>query len=115
VTFLYSTGCRYGAATEIVWAWVRLDEGNYRSATGVTKNGEALTLPMSTELVGMLKKMFRSDSKPVFDATNFRREWNKACVKVGLGKQMGRSGISIVGLSHTTCAEVPFGIPFALE
>jgi integrase len=98
VTFLYSTGCRYGAANEIVWDWVKLDEGIIEVPSGVTKNGEALTLPMSTELVGMLKKMFRSDSKPVFDATNFRREWNKACVKVGLGKPMGKKWYQYSGL-----------------
>lgn len=98
VTFLYLTGCRYGAATEIVWAWVKLDEGMIEVPPGVTKNGEALTLPLSAELAGMLRKMFRTDSKPVFDATNFRKEWNKACVKVGLGKQTGKKWYQYSGL-----------------
>lgn len=89
VTFLYTTGCRTGAAKKIVWQWVQLDEGIIELPAGVTKNGDALTLPLSTELVGMLKKMFRVDSKPVFDTTNFRKEWNKACVKVKLGTQTG--------------------------
>jgi integrase len=87
VTFLYQTGCRTGAAKQIVWQWVKLDEGIVELPAGITKNGDALTLPVSTELVGMLKKMFRVDSKPVFDTTNFRKAWNAACVKVGLGKQ----------------------------
>jgi len=34
--------------------------------------------------------MFRDDSKPLFDSTNFRKEWIKACVKVGLGKMSGK-------------------------
>jgi hypothetical protein len=36
----------------------------------------------------MLKKLFRKDG-PVFDTANFRREWIKACVKLGLGKKTG--------------------------
>jgi integrase len=87
VTFLYQTGCRTGAAKQIVWQWVKLDEGIVELPAGITKNGDALTLPLSTELVGMLKKMFRVDSKPVFDTTNFRKSWNAACVKVKLGTQ----------------------------
>jgi integrase len=87
VTFLYQTGCRTGAARKIVWQWVDLNAAILELPAGVTKNGDALTLPISTELVGMLKKMFRVDSKPVFDTTNFRKEWNKACVKVKLGTQ----------------------------
>ncbi len=35
----------------------------------------------------MLKKQFRVDSEPVFDTCNFRKSWNAACVKVGLGTQ----------------------------
>jgi integrase len=86
VTFLYQTGCRTGAAKEIKWEWVDLDVGTVELPAGVCKNGDALTLPLSTELVGMLKKMFKTDS-PVFDTTNFRKSWNAACVKVGLGTQ----------------------------
>ena len=89
VTFLYQTGCRTGAAKKIVWQWVNLDEGIIELPAGVTKNGDALTLPLSTELVGMLKKKFRIDSKPVFDTCNFRKSWNKACVTVKLGTQDG--------------------------
>jgi integrase len=87
VTFLYQTGCRTGAAKRIICAWVKLDEGIIELPAGVTNNKDALTLPLSAELVGMLKKMFRRDSKPVFDTTNFRKEWNRACVKVKLGTQ----------------------------
>jgi hypothetical protein len=34
----------------------------------------------------MLKKQFRKDDSPVFDTTNFRKEFRKACAAVGLGK-----------------------------
>jgi integrase len=89
VTFLYQTGCRTGAAKKIVWDWVDLNEEIIELPAGVTKNGESLMLPLSSEVVGMLRKQFRVPSKPVFDATNFRKEWNRACVKVGFGTQMG--------------------------
>jgi integrase len=89
VTFLYQTGCRTGAAKQIRWEWVNLDAGIIELPAGVTKNKEALTLPLSSELVGMLKKLFRVDSKPVFDTCNFKKAWSAACVKVGLATQDG--------------------------
>lgn len=88
VTFLYETGCRTGAAEMVIWPWVNLEEGIIELPPGVTKNNDALTLPLSTDLVTMLKKRFKDDS-PVFDTTNFRKQWNRACVKIGLGTQTG--------------------------
>src|SRR6267378_8183812 len=84
VTFLYESGCRYGAATEIMWEWVNLEAGIIEIPAGVTKNDDALTLPLSSELLAMLNKRFKDDS-PVFDSMNFRKEWEKACVKIGKG------------------------------
>src|SRR5258706_2129315 len=84
VTFLYESGCRYGAATEIMWEWVNLEAGIIEIPAGVTKNDDALTLPLSTELIAMLNKRFKDDS-PVFDSMNFRKEWEKACVQIGTG------------------------------
>jgi|GEM_PF-444741 len=84
VTFLYESGCRYGAATEIMWEWVKLEEGIIEIPAGVTKNDDALTLPLSSELLAMLNKRFKDDA-PVFDSMNFRKEWEKACVKIGKG------------------------------
>ena len=36
--------------------------------------------------MGMLRKQFSKDDSPVFDTTNFRKEFRKACAAVGLGK-----------------------------
>jgi hypothetical protein len=47
------------------------------------------SLPLSSELVGMLKKLLQ-DEKPVFDTTNFRKAREKACVKVGQGQIVAR-------------------------
>ena len=41
--------------------------------------------------------IFRKDG-PVFDTTNFRREWIKACVKLGLGKKTGEEWHQYEGL-----------------
>ena len=84
--FLYELGSRCGAASAIVWSWVDFKEGVIEIPEGVTKTGEPQTLPMSDELMGMLRKQFSKDDSPVFDTTNFRKEFRKACAAVGLGK-----------------------------
>jgi hypothetical protein len=61
-------------------------EGIIEIPEEITKSGEAQTPPLSDELISMLKKQFRQDDAPVFDTTNFRKEFQKACVAVGLGK-----------------------------
>jgi hypothetical protein len=75
------------ARDESLIRWVNLDRKEICFPTGVLKNKKPLIVPLSGELVGMLKKRFRGG--PVFDMTNFRRELNKACVKVGLGQKTG--------------------------
>ena len=47
-----------------------------------------LTLPMSRELVARLKKEFQTNG-PVFKMKNFRSEWFRACVKIGVGEKTG--------------------------
>ena len=86
VTFLYTVGCRIGAAKKIIWGWVDLKEQVIEIPEGVVKNDEPLTVPIDPELLPMLRKMFRKTGAPVFDTTNFRKEFEKACVAVGLGK-----------------------------
>jgi hypothetical protein len=46
----------------------------------------------------MLKKEFRNESKPVFDATNWRKEWIKATVAAGLGKKVGEEWYQYKGI-----------------
>jgi integrase len=97
LTFAYETGCRTGAMRSILWAWVHLDKSEVHLPAGVVKNRKPLALPLSPELVGMLKKLFRTDGS-VFDTTNFRKEWNRACVKLNLGKQTGKKWFQYSGL-----------------
>jgi len=98
VTFLYTTGCRFGAAKQVKWNWVNLDAATIDLPAEVVKNDEPLTLPLSTELVAMLKKVFRNDAKPVFDTTNWRKEWNKAAVAAGLGEKIGEEWYEYKGI-----------------
>jgi len=88
VTFLYYTGCRSGAATEITWSMVSRDCTEIEIPGDLTKTGEPLLLPLVgrglSEIAVMLRKMFRKDG-PVLDSTNLRKEWCKACHKLGLG------------------------------
>jgi integrase len=95
--FFYESGCRPGATKQIIWPWVDLDEGMINLPAGVTKNDDALPLPLSTELVGMLKKKFKTDG-PVFDTSNFRKAFQAACVRVGLGIKTGKKAWEYKGL-----------------
>ena len=97
LTLAYETGARSGTVKQIVWEWINLDKSEIHLPAGIVKNRKPLALPMSAELTGMLKKLFRT-AGPVFDTTNFRKEWNRACVAVGLGKQTGKQWFQYSGL-----------------
>jgi integrase len=84
--FLYEDVGRTTAAKDTRWPWVDLREGIVEIPKEITKTGEAQTLPLSDELIKMLKTQFRQDDAPVFDTTNFRKQFQRACVAAGLGK-----------------------------
>ena len=84
--FLYEDVSRTTAAKDIRWSWVDLKEGVIEIPEEITKTGAPQTLPLSDALTSMLKKQFRQDDAPVFDTTNFRKEFQHACVAAGLGK-----------------------------
>jgi len=97
LTFCYETGCRTGAMEKVIWPWVNLAEKEINFPSGVLKNRKPLIVPLSDELVGMLKKKFQGNG-PVFEIRNFRREWNRACVKCGLGEKTGKAWFQYKGL-----------------
>ena len=99
LTFTYEVGCRTGAMKKVIWPWIKLDENEIHLPAGAIKNRNPITLPLSAELTGMLKKLFRTDDGPVFDTTNFRREWIAACVKIGLVKKTGEAWYAYEGLT----------------
>jgi integrase len=65
---------------------------------GIIKNRKPLIVPLPVELAAMLKEEIQTDG-PVFDLKNFRREWFKACVKIGLGEKTGPEWYQYKGLT----------------
>ncbi len=84
VTFLYFCGVRSNEAKQIEWSQVDLDARLIRLEDDQTKNEEARTVPLPSQLVAMLKEIEPKHGK-VFSASNLRTEWEKACAACGLG------------------------------
>jgi integrase len=84
VTFLYYCGVRLGEAKQIEWRQVDFRGALIRLEEDQTKNSEARTVPLPDVLVRMLKRIGPGEGT-VFDATNLRKAWCKACVAAGLG------------------------------
>jgi integrase len=98
LTFCYENGCRTGAIKKILWPRVDLRKREVSLQPGIIKNRKPLIVPLSVELAVMLKKKYQTD-RPVFDLKNFRREWFKACVKIGLGEKTGPEWYQYKGLT----------------
>ncbi|HTZ48760.1 MAG TPA: site-specific integrase, partial [Verrucomicrobiae bacterium] len=82
--FLYTTGCRVGAAKAIRWNQIEERAGKMyvRLPEVQVKNKEPLLLRLTNELAALLRKLPRSG--PVFDATNLRRAWDAAIIEIAL-------------------------------
>lgn len=87
-TFQYYTGCRIGAAKQIDWSMVNRDATEIKIPAELMKARAPLTIVLAGKglepVAKMLKKMFRGEG-PVFNFTNYRSEWHKACHTLGLG------------------------------
>jgi integrase len=117
LTLLYYTGVRVGEATKIMWSYdgfpqVDLEKRQITLLGVQTKNGQPRVLPLTDGLVDMLKKRSQSDG-PVFDSTNFRKEFAAAkarakCPHV-LIHDFRRSAVSNLvdaGVSETDTMEI---------
>jgi integrase len=93
ILFLYWCGVRLGEATQIEWSQVDLDACIIRLEEDQTKNESARNVPLPPVLVDILSAM-EPKSGRVFDDTNLRVEWSKACVAVGLGKRVKQTSES---------------------
>jgi integrase len=85
ITFLYYCGVRLGEALQIEWPQVDLDRAVIRIEDEQAKTGEARTVPLPDDLIKMLQAV-EDKRGSVFDGTNLRKAWNKACDACGLGK-----------------------------
>ncbi len=101
--FMYSTGCRLGAAQKITWDMISKDCTKISLPGSIVKTRQPLALFLVGKqlepVAAMFRKTFRDPSKPVFDSTNYRPAWSKACAKSGLGtydkKTRTRTGVRI--------------------
>lgn len=84
ITFLYFCGVRLGEALQIEWSQVDLDRAVIRIEDEQAKTGEARTVPLPDDLIQMLRQV-EDKTGTVFDGTNLRKAWNKACDTCGLG------------------------------
>jgi integrase len=85
ITFLYFCGVRLDEALRIEWSQVDLNGRLIRLEEEQTKTDEARIVPLPSQLVMMLKEI-EPKTGLVFDSTNLRKEWMKACAAVGLGR-----------------------------
>jgi integrase len=86
ILFLYYCGVRGGEAKQIEWSQVDLDRRLIRLEEEQTKTDEARYAPLPAELVILLRAIEPKIGK-VFDDTNLRVEWQKACAACGEGKR----------------------------
>jgi integrase len=84
IFFLYHCGGRRGEAEQIEWSQVDLEHAFIRLEDDQTKTGEARIVPLPKRLVAMLDEI-KPKAGRVFDTTNLRKEWMKACAACGLG------------------------------
>ena len=92
VRFLYATGMRSGQAARLTWDMVDARCTELHVPGELTKNGEDFTLPLVYksgepifDFVKDIKRLSRAHGQPIFDTTNFRKEWRTACHKLGFG------------------------------
>jgi integrase len=86
ITFLYYCGVRLGEALQITWPQLDLKAGLIRLEVEQTKTGEARIVPLPDVLIAMLAPVEPKEGT-VFQSTNLRKVWIRACVNVGLGQQ----------------------------
>lgn len=85
ICFLYYTGARVNEARQVEWPQVDLERRLIRLEPEQTKTDEARELSLPSQLVAMLEEIEPKIGR-VFDATNLRKEWQKACAACGQGR-----------------------------
>lgn len=96
ITFAYKTGWRKSEVLNLTWDRVDLKEGTVRLEVGETKNDEARTIYLASELKALFKEQMvnrRLGCPYVFHRQGqnikyFRRSWNSACREAGLADKI---------------------------
>jgi integrase len=76
---------RLGEALQIEWSQVDLERAVIRIEDEQAKTGEARTAPLPDDLIQKMLQQVDDKTGTVFDGTNLRKAWNKACDSCGLG------------------------------
>jgi integrase len=95
VLFLFWRGVRLGEALSIQREQIDLEARLIRLEEDQTKNSEPRVVPLPSVLVTKLRAM-EPKARAVFDGTNLRVEWEKACAACGLGTRVQIDGERIV-------------------
>lgn len=91
LTLAFYTGMRLGEIRSLRWQNVNFLDAQIRLDPGTTKNDEPRVIPLTSEVLDMLKIerqrnlgefVFSRDGRPL---GNFRKSWVSACVRTGLG------------------------------
>lgn len=91
ILFLYWCGVRLGEALSIQWDQVDLEARLIRLEPDQTKNNEPRVVPLPSVLVNELRGK-EPKAGQVFDGSNLRVEWEKACAACGLGTRVRIEG-----------------------
>jgi integrase len=86
VLFLYTTGCRSGEAKKLCWNQIDRKERVVRVEGEQTKNAAPRTIPLADAVVKLLEEVPQSKRDGLlFPVGCFRKAWQNACVRAGLG------------------------------
>lgn len=98
----YHTGMRLGEICALRWEQIDWLNHELRLNPGETKNEEGRTIPLVSELFELLRLhragskgsafVFPSPRRPDRPITDFRKAWEDACVRAGLGRMESREG-----------------------
>ncbi len=95
----YYCGMRLGEIQRLRWSGVDFERGEITLLGSETKNGRPRAIPLMLEVPEMLSIMRQKNPDAVYvfggdrPLGNFRKTWNSACVRAGLGKfEKGRRG-----------------------
>jgi integrase len=120
VLFLYVTGCRTGEAKALEWKQVDWTAHVIKVEAEQTKNDIARSIPVSDEVYACLKKTPEAKRVGVlFPVGCFRKAWQSACVRAGLGtltkEKKRRIRVSMMDSSRMTCDGRQFAIFGVME
>jgi integrase len=97
VKFLFYQGVRSGEAEQITWAQVDLDRAIFFPDRDRNKTGDSRVKALANHTVEAIRELPQSVDleSPVFDTTNYKKLFKRACLKLGFayeGWQCGQCG-----------------------